>query len=159
MNEKCHSKGNVMSELKAKLQEDLKNAMKNKDNFMRDAIRFLMSALKQIEVDERKELSDADIIKIIQKSLKQRDDAAIAFKDAGRMDLYEKELAEAAILKSYLPEQLSDEALRAIIAKHIKEQGISTLKEIGKLMGVVLVECEGVADGKRINAIAKELLA
>lgn len=159
MNEKSYQKGNFMSELKAKLQEDLKNAMKNKDNFMRDAIRFLMSSLKQIEVDERKELSDADIVKIIQKSLKQRDDAAIAFKDAGRMDLYEKELAEAAILKSYLPEQLSDEALKAIIAKHINAQGLSSMKEIGKLMGVVLVECEGVADGKRINTLAKELLA
>ena len=77
-----------MSLLKAKLQDDLKEAMKNKDNEKRDAIRFLMSALKQIEVDERKELSDADIIKIIQKSLKQREDSMIAFKEAGREDLY-----------------------------------------------------------------------
>ncbi|MBP9566824.1 MAG: GatB/YqeY domain-containing protein [Sulfurospirillum sp.] len=148
-----------MSELKRKLQDDLKNAMKNKDNFMRDAIRFLMSALKQIEVDERKELSDADIVKIIQKSLKQRDDAATAFKEAGREDLYEKECAEAKILKAYLPEQLSDEALKVIISKHIEAQGISSLKEIGKLMGAVLIECEGVADGKRINTLAKELLS
>ena len=82
-----------MSGLKDQLQNDLKDAMKQKDNFKRDAIRFLMSALKQIEVDERKELSDADIIKIIQKSLKQREDAATAFKEAQRDDLYEKEMA------------------------------------------------------------------
>lgn len=148
-----------MSQLKVKLQEDLKEAMKNKDNFKRDAIRFLMSALKQIEVDERKELSDADIVKIIQKSLKQRDDAATAFKDAGREDLYEKEIAEATMLKSYLPQQLSDEALKAVIEKHIQSSGATSLKEIGKIMSGVLAECEGVADGKRINAIAKELLA
>ena len=144
--------------LKAKLQDDLKEAMKNKDNEKRDAIRFLMSALKQIEVDERKELSDADIIKIIQKSLKQREDSMIAFKEAGREDLYAKELAEAAILKVYLPEQLSDEALKAIIQKHIEAIGATSLKEIGKIMPLVLAECSGVADGKRINMLAKEIL-
>jgi len=148
-----------MSQLKVKLQDDLKDAMKTKDNFKRDVIRFLMSALKQIEVDERKELSDADIIKIIQKSLKQRDDAAIAFKEAGRDDLYDKEVAEATILKSYLPQQLSDDALKIIIQKHIQATGATSLKEIGKIMAGVLSECEGVADGKRINNIAKELLA
>ena len=147
-----------MSQLKAKLQDELKEAMKSKDNFKRDSIRFLMSALKQIEVDERKVLSDADIIKIIQKSLKQRDDAATAFKEADRMDLYDKEVAEATILKSYLPQQLSDEELTIIIQKHIQSSGATSLKEIGKIMAGVLSECEGVADGKRINAIAKELL-
>ena len=148
-----------MSQLKVKLQDDLKDAMKTKDNFKRDVIRFLMSALKQIEVDERKELSDADIIKIIQKSLKQRDDAAMAFKEAARDDLYDKEVAEAAILKSYLPQQLSDDALKSIIQKHIQATGATSLKEIGKIMAGVLAECEGIADGKRINNIAKELLA
>ncbi len=147
-----------MSALKEQLQNDLKEAMKQKDNFKRDAIRFLMSALKQIEVDERKELSDADIIKIIQKSLKQREDAATAFKEAQRDDLYEKEMAEATILKMYLPAQLSDEALRAIISKHIQAVGATSLKEIGKIMPLVLAECAGVADGKRINSIAKEIL-
>ncbi|AHJ12745.1 MULTISPECIES: GatB/YqeY domain-containing protein [Sulfurospirillum] len=147
-----------MSQLKTKLQDDLKEAMKTKDNFKRDVIRFLMSALKQIEVDERKELSDADIMKIIQKSLKQRDDASTAFKEADRMDLYDKEMAEAAILKSYLPQQLDDEALKIIVQKHIQSSGATSLKEIGKIMAGVLAECEGVADGKRINAIAKELL-
>ena len=148
-----------MSGLKDQLQNDLKDAMKQKDNFKRDAIRFLMSALKQIEVDERKELSDADIIKIIQKSLKQREDAISAFQEAGRNDLVEKETAEASLLKSYLPQQLSDDELKAIIQKHIAALGISSMKEIGKLMPVILSECAGVADGKRINLIAKTMLA
>lgn len=148
-----------MSQLKMKLQDDLKEAMKNKDAFKRDAIRFLMSALKQIEVDERKELSDEDIMKIIQKSLKQREDAISAFQEAGRNDLVEKETAEASLLKSYLPQQLSDDELKAIIQKHIAALGISSMKEIGKLMPVILSECAGVADGKRINLIAKSMLA
>jgi uncharacterized protein len=147
-----------MSLLKERLQNDLKDAMKNKENLKRDTIRFLMSALKQIEVDERKELSDADIVKIIQKSLKQREDSMGAFKEAGREELYEKELAEATLLKHYLPTQLSDEALRAIILKHIKAIGATSLKELGKIMPLVLAECAGVADGKRINTIAKEIL-
>jgi len=147
-----------MSQLKIKLQEDLKEAMKNKDNFKRDTIRFLMSALKQIEVDERKELSDEDIIKIIQKSLKQREDSATAFKEAGREDLYEKELNEANVLKAYLPRQLEDSELKVIIAKHIQTVGATSLKEIGKIMPLVLAECAGVADGKRINMVIKELL-
>ena len=148
-----------MSILKERLQADLKDAMKSKDNFKRDTIRFLMSALKQIEVDERKELSDEDIIKIIQKSLKQRDDAATAFKEASREDLYEKEVNEANILKTYLPQQLDDTELKAIIVKTIEQSGATSIKEIGKVMGLVLAECAGVADGKRINAIAKELLS
>jgi len=147
-----------MSELKERLQNELKEAMKTKDTVKRDAIRFLMSALKQIEVDERKELSDADIIKIIQKSLKQREDSMVAFKEANREDLYEKELAEATILKVYLPEQLSDEALKTIIQKHINALKATSLKDLGKIMPAILAECEGVADGKRINTLAKEIL-
>lgn len=147
-----------MSQLKIKLQEDLKEAMKSKDNFKRDTIRFLMSALKQIEVDERKELSDEDIFKIIQKSLKQREDSATAFKEARREDLYEKEVNEANVLKAYLPKQLSDSELKVIIAKHIQAVGATSLKEIGKIMPLVLAECAGVADGKRINMVIKELL-
>ncbi len=147
-----------MSQLKIKLQEDLKEAMKSKDNFKRDTIRFLMSALKQIEVDERKELSDEDIFKIIQKSLKQREDSATAFKEAGREDLYEKEVNEANVLKAYLPKQLGDSELKVIIAKHIQAVGATSLKEIGKIMPLVLAECAGVADGKRINMVIKELL-
>lgn len=148
-----------MSQLKLRLQDDLKNAMLQKDVFKRDVIRFLMSALKQIEVDERKELTDSDIEKIIQKSLKQREDSMVAFQKAGRDDLYQKEYAEAAVLKTYLPEQLSDEELKKIIQKHIQNIGATSLKEIGKIMPLVLAECEGIADGKRISLLTKELLS
>ena len=147
-----------MSELKKRLQEDLKQAMKEKDTFKRDTVRFLMSAIKQVEVDTRKELTDADIIKIIQKSVKQREDAAAQYKEGGREDLYEKEMQEAEILKSYLPKQLSDEELEAKLKEIIAEVGATSLKDMGKIMGVATKKLAGVADGKRINETVKKLL-
>lgn len=148
-----------MSELKETLKADLKTAMLNKDNFKRDTIRFLMSAIKQIEVDERKELSDMDIQKIIQKSLKQREDAAEQFKNANREDLYDKEIKEANVLREYLPKQLSDAELETILTQIIKENSISNIKEIGKVMGLATKACDGKADGKRINNMVKNLLS
>ncbi len=144
--------------LKEQLQNDLKSAMKNKDTFKRDTIRFLMSAIKQVEVDTRKELSNEDIIKIIQKSVKQREEAAAQYKEGGREDLYEKEMKEAQILKSYLPRQLSDEELEAKLKKIIDEVGATSMKDMGKVMGVATKRLAGVADGKRINQITKKLL-
>ncbi len=148
-----------MSELKKRLQEDLKNAMKEKDIFKRDTIRFLMSAIKQVEVDSKKELSDEDIIKIIQKSVKQREDAAKQYRDANREDLYEKETKEAQLLKTYLPKQLSDEELESELKKIIEEIGANSLKDIGKVMGVAMQKLSYVADGKRINQIVKKILS
>ncbi len=148
-----------MSELKETLKADLKTAMLNKDNFKRDTIRFLMSAIKQIEVDERKELSDMDIQKIIQKSLKQREDAAEQFKNANREDLYDKEIKEANVLREYLPKQLNDAELETILTQIIKENSISNIKEIGKVMGLATKACDGKADGKRINNMVKNLLS
>ena len=144
--------------LKAKLQQDLKEAMKAKDTFKRDTIRFLMSAIKQVEVDSRKELSDEDIVKIIQKSIKQREEAAAQYKEAKRDDLYEKETKEAEILKSYLPAQLSDAELEDEVKKIIEEVGATSLKDMGKIMGVATKRLAGRADGKRINMMVKKLL-
>ncbi|NPA74426.1 MAG: GatB/YqeY domain-containing protein [Epsilonproteobacteria bacterium] len=148
-----------MSDLKEKLKSDLKEAMKAKDVIKRDTIRFLMSALKQVEVDERKELSDEDIVKIIQKSAKQREDSMKQYKDAGRDDLYQKEQNELNILKSYLPKQLDDEEIRAVVSNVIQKTGATSMKDIGKVMGMAIKECGSRADGKRINAIVKELLS
>ncbi len=144
--------------IKERIQSDLKTAMKAKDTFMRDTLRFLMSAIKQVEVDSRKELSDEDIVKIIQKGVKQREEAARQYKEAGREDLYEKEMKEAQILKNYLPKQLSDEELEAQIKEIIEEVGASSLKDMGKVMGVATKKLAGKADGKRINQMVKKIL-
>ena len=144
--------------LKEQLQQDLKIAMKEKDTFKRDTIRFLMSAIKQVEVDTRKELSDEDLVKIIQKSVKQREEAARQYKEGGREDLYEKEMKEAELLKTYLPKQLSDEELKAELVQIIEEVGATSMKDMGKVMGVATKKLAGKADGKRINQMVKELL-
>ena len=148
----------IMSTVKEQLKSDLKAAMIAKENFKRDTIRFLMAAIKQVEVDERIELEDDAIYKLIQKALKQREDAASQFKEAGRDDLYEKEMAEAAILKVYMPLQLTQEELKSIIQNSITTLGASSMKEMGKVMQAVNNEVGSRADGKTISTLVKELL-
>lgn len=145
--------------LKEQINNDIKTAMKEKNVPLRDALRLLSSAMKQIEVDERKELSDEDIIKIIQKQVKQRQDAMSQYREAGREDLYEQEAAEAAIFETYLPKQLSDEELKAAISAIIAETGAETMKDIGRVMGAASKTLGVTADGKRINECAKALLS
>jgi uncharacterized protein YqeY len=144
--------------LKEQINNDIKTAMKEKDNAKRDALRLLSSAFKQIEVDERKELSDDDVIKIIQKQVKQRNEAMTQYRDAGREDLYEKEASEAAIFETYLPKQLSDDELESAIRAIIAEVGAASMKEIGKVMGAASKTLGAQADGKRINECAKKIL-
>lgn len=145
--------------LKEQINNDIKTAMKEKNVALRDALRLLSSAMKQIEVDERKELSDEDIIKIIQKQVKQRNDAMSQYRDAGREDLYEKEASEAAIFETYLPKQLSDDELEAAIRAIIAQTGAETMKDIGRVMGAASKSLGATADGKRINECAKALLS
>jgi len=145
--------------LKEQINNDIKTAMKEKNVPLRDALRLLSSAMKQIEVDERKELSDEDIIKIIQKQVKQRNDAMSQYRDAGREDLYEKEASEAAIFELYLPKQLNDEELETAIRAIIAQTGAETMKDIGRVMGGASKALGAQADGKRINECAKKLLS
>ncbi len=147
-----------MSDLKKRLQNDLKDAMKQKDTFKRDVIRYVMSAIKQIEVDERKELSDADIEAILVKQIKQRNDSIQQFREGGRDDLVEKNEKEIQILKSYLPEPMSEDEVREIIAKIIEETGAQGMKDMGKVMGAAKSKIGSRAEGRVINQIAKELL-
>lgn len=145
--------------IKEQINQDVKEAMKAKDNKKRDALRLLTSAFKQVEVDERKELSDDDIIKIIQSQVKRRNDAATQYKDAGREDLLQIELDEIAIYSQYLPAQLSDEELSSALKEIIVKVAAAGIKDIGKVMGAASKELSGKADGKRINTCAKELLS
>ena len=144
--------------LRNQINNDVKEAMKAKDTKKRDALRLLTSAFKQIEVDERKELSDDDVIKIIQKQVKSRNDAATQYRDAGRDDLLEIELAEIAFYEVYLPAQLSDEELSNAVKSVIEKVGATSMKDMGKVMGMASKELAGKADGKRINECVKVLL-
>jgi len=136
----------------------VKEAMKAKETKKRDALRLLTSAFKQIEVDERKELSDDDVIKIIQKQVKSRNDSIEQYKKAGRDDLMQIELDEIAFYMPYLPAQLSDEELTTSIKEIISKVGANSMKDMGKVMGMASKSLAGKADGKRINECVKSLL-
>ncbi len=145
--------------LKEQINQDVKEAMKAKDTKKRDALRLLTSAMKQIEVDERKELSDEDIIKIIQTQIKRRNDSASQYKEAGRDELMQQELDEIAYYEVYLPKQLTDEELENELKAIVEKVGATSPKDMGKVMGVASKELAGRADGKRISSCVKSLLA
>ena len=144
--------------LKQKLQEDLKTSMKNKDTLRKSVITLIRSSIKQVEVDKRIELNDDDIIDIISKQLKQRNDSLEQFLDAGREDLVEETRSEIEVLKEYLPQQLSEEELNEIVKQTISEVGATSMKDMGKIMSVIKPKTKGRADGKLINKLVKENL-
>ena len=145
--------------LREKINSAVKDAMKAKENKKRDALRLLTSAFKQIEVDERRELSDEDVMKIIQNKVKKGNESAHQYKEAGREDLMQIELDEIQFYEEYLPKQLNDDELTVAIKKVIEKVGATTMKDMGKVMGVASKELAGLADGKRINQSVKSLLA
>ena len=145
--------------LRETINTDVKNAMKAKETKKRDALRLLTSAFKQIEVDERKELSDDDVIKIIQTQVKRRNDSATQYRDAGREDLMQVELDEIAFYEVYMPAQLSDDELALELKEIISKVGATSPKDMGKVMGMASKALAGKADGKRISECVKTLLA
>lgn len=144
--------------LKQKLKDDLKLAMREKNIVKRDSIRAINTMIKQIEVDERKELSDLDVLKLIQKGIKQREESIIQYKEVSRDDLVQKEQEQVDVFKEYLPKQLSNEELEEKMKELISEVGATTMKDIGKVMGTASKKLAGLADGKRINEMTKKLL-
>ena len=144
--------------LRETINQDIKNAMKAKETKKRDALRLLTSACKQIEVDERKELSDADVIQIIQKQVKSRKDSITQYKDAGRDELAQIEQDEIDIYMKYMPAQLDNEELSFLIHDIILKVGATSIKDLGKVMSVASKELAGRVDGKRISECVKKLL-
>ncbi len=145
--------------LKERIKADIKEAMRAKDVTKRDTLRNLNAAIKQIEVDERRELNDSEVEAILSKYLKQREDALSQFKDANREDLVAKEESEIAIVKQYLPEPLSDEELKELVKKVANEVGAISMKDMGKVMGAIKKEVGSRADGSKVNKFFKEILS
>ncbi|EAJ1253622.1 GatB/YqeY domain-containing protein [Campylobacter lari] len=144
--------------LKDQILEDIKEAMRNKDDFKRNTLRTLNASFKQIEVDERITLNDERIYKIIASEIKKRNEAALVFSKGSREDLAQKELQEVAILSTYLPKQLSDEELESGLKKLIEKLQINSLKEQGILMKEAKAIFGASVDGKRLNEIVRKLL-
>ena len=145
--------------LKEQLKEDLKTAMRDKEIVKRDSIRAINTMIKQIEVDERRELDDEEVIKLIQRGIKQREEAITQYKGAGRDDLVQKEQEQVDVFMLYLPKQLTDDELESGMKEIITQTCATTMKDMGKVMGMATKKFAGVADGKRINEMVKKLLA
>ena len=144
--------------LNAQIKSDIKDAMRAKDTVKRDTLRNIQAAVKQIEVDERRDVTDADLETIMMKYLKQREDAKTQFADAGRDDLVAKENAEIAIVKPYLPEPMDDTELESVLKEVIASTGAESMKDMGKVMGAAKAAIGSRADGGRINVMVKKLL-
>jgi len=145
--------------IKEQIKADIKEAMRAKDTARRDTLRNLNAAIKQVEIDTRKELSDSDVEAILAKYAKQREDALKQFKEAGREDLVAKEEAELAIVKSYLPEPLEGEELQNAVKEIMQEVGATSMKDMGKIMSAIKAKYGSRADGGKVNKIVKELLS
>lgn len=144
--------------LKQKLQENLKQAMRNRDRLRSSVIRLIMAGIKNAEIAKREVLNDADILGIITKEVRQRKESILAFRKGNRQDLVDIEEAEMAILAEYLPEQMSREDIVTAVGNVIKEIGAQGLRDKGKVMARLMPQLKGKADGRDINAVATELL-
>lgn len=143
------------------ISKDIVVAMKAKDAVRRDALRNVKKVFIEAKTapGASDELSDADALKIIQKLVKQGRDAAEIFVQQGRQDLADAELAQVAVYSDYLPKQLSEEELMAAVKGIIEQLGVTSMKEMGKVMGVATKQLAGKADGKAVSACVKKLLA
>ena len=144
--------------LKSQLIEDMKAAMKSGEKARRDIIRLINSAIKQREVDERIELDDVQVLAVLEKMVKQRRDSIEQFEKAGRQDLADKEIAEVAVIQTYLPEPLSEEEVASIVDEVIASTGAESMKDMGKVMGQLKSKLQGRADMGKVSGIIKAKL-
>lgn len=147
-----------MSTLKQRIQEDMKSAMRAQEKQRLDAIRLILAAVKQIEVDERIEVDDARLLAILDKMLKQRRDSVAQYQTAGRQDLVDQETFEINIIQTYMPAQLGDAEIDKLIADSIAASGATTAKDMGKVMAILKPQVQGRADVAVVSAKVKERL-
>ena len=145
--------------LKSRVNVDLKAAMRTGDARRRDALRLLLAAVKQREVDERKELGDADIVGVIERMIKQRRESIAQFEKGGREDLARNERFENDLLQGYMPQALSDAEIATAVAEAIAQSGAKAPSDMGKVMGVLKSKLAGKADMSKVSALVKSRLA
>ncbi|HJQ63738.1 MAG TPA: GatB/YqeY domain-containing protein [Burkholderiales bacterium] len=145
--------------LKTRISEDVKTAMRAGDAKRRDALRLLLAALKQREVDERKELPDADVIAVVEKMIKQRRDSIAQFEQGGRQDLADVEKFEVGVLQAYMPQAMSDAEVESAVAAAIQESGAKSAADMGKVMAALKPRVAGRADMGKVSGLVKVKLA
>ena len=148
-----------MSELKKQITNDMKLAMKAKDKPALKAVRMILGAIKQKEIDDRIELNDTQVLVVIQKMVKQRKDSISQFSDAGRIDLVEVEESELAIINNYMPKQLTEDEVDAAVTKVIVDSGADSMKDMGRLMGIIKSQIDGKADMGLVSQLIKSKLS
>jgi uncharacterized protein YqeY len=144
--------------LKDRIQQDVKDAMRAKDKSRLAAIRLITAAIKQREVDERIELDDAQVTAVLDKMAKQRRESITQFEKAGRDDLIAQEVMELEIIQSYLPEQLGEDEINALIDSAMQATGATSIKDMGKVMGQLKPKLQGRADMGAVSAMIKARL-
>lgn len=145
--------------LKAQISEDMKNTMKAGDKDRLKVLRLILAAIQQIEIDKRIDLDDADVLGVLKKMVKQRYDSVSLFKKGNRTDLANIELAEIAVLETYLPEQLSETEITKIIDQVIMDNSSANMRDMGKIMNQIKVKTTGRADMGAISTRVKERLS
>lgn len=145
--------------LKLRINDDMKNAMRAGDSKTRDALRLLLAAMKQKEVDERIELDDAAVLAIIEKALKQRKESITQYQAAGRQDLVETEQAEVDVFAAYMPQQMSAEEIGAVIKAAVVQSGAAGPADMGKVIALVKPQVAGKADMGEVSKLVKAALA
>ncbi len=145
--------------LKDRISEDMKTAMRARETARLSALRLLLAALKQVEVDERKVLTDAEVVAVIEKMLKQRRDSIEQYEAAQRQDLADAEKFEVSVLRTYMPEALSEAELQAAVAKAVADSGAKGPQEMGKVMALLKPALAGRADMGKVSALVKAKLA
>ena len=148
-----------MEDPRPKLQEALKEAMRNKDAMRRDVIRFTQNAIKQVEIDTRRTLAVEDVVTILQKEAKSRRESIDEMRSVGRAEAAAQAEQELKILEEFLPQQLSREEIATVVQQAIDETGASSPQEMGKVMGKVMPQLKGRADGTLVNQVVRELLS
>lgn len=147
--------------LKEQLNEDMKQAMKDKEagKLRLSVIRMVRATIKNVEIDRKKELSEEEVLDVLAKEVKMRRDAMEEFKNANRLDLSEQLEQEIAILMPYLPQQLSEAEVRGLVTEAVAESQAAGPKDMGKVMAVLMPKVKGRADGKLVNTIVREILS
>jgi len=145
--------------LKARINDEVKAAMRGGDARRRDALRLLLAALQQREVDERKELADADVVAVIERMIKQRREAIAQFEKGGRQDLVQKERYELDLLQGYMPQMMSEAEIAAAVAEAVATTGAKAPSDMGKVMGALKGKLAGRADMGKVSSLVKAKLS
>ena len=144
--------------IRERLEEDIRNAMRSRSQQRLEALRFLKSAINRVEIDRRVTLDDEGITEVIVRQVKDRRDSIRMFQEGNRQDLVEKESADLVVLEEYMPPQMDEEELLTLIEETIRQVGAETIRDKGKVMGRLMPQVQGKADGQQVNAIVTRLL-